>query len=104
MQERRLRTEGRRRPESGEKDGSVSNAYGDTQEAVRTLAGATILQIVPALREGPVARTALNVAQALLQWGARAMIAAEEGPLAAELKSLPPICSSCGVARAFSKS
>jgi glycosyltransferase involved in cell wall biosynthesis len=87
MQERRLRTEGRRRPESGEKDGSVSNAYGDTQEAVRTLAGATILQIVPALREGPVARTALNVAQALLQWGARAMIAAEEGPLAAELKS-----------------
>ncbi len=65
----------------------MSNAYGDTQEVARTLAGATILQIVPTLREGPVARTALNVAQALLQWGARAMIAAEEGPLADELKS-----------------
>jgi len=65
----------------------VSNAYGDTQEAVRTLAGATILQIVPALREGPVARSALDVAQALMQWGARAMIAADEGPLADELKA-----------------
>ncbi len=51
---------------------SVSNGYGDTQEAARTLAGATILQIVPALREEPVARTALNVAHALLQSGARA--------------------------------
>jgi glycosyltransferase involved in cell wall biosynthesis len=65
----------------------VSNAYGDTQEAVRTLAGATVLQIVPSLREGPVARAALNVAQALLQWGARAIIAAEEGPLVDELRS-----------------
>lgn len=65
----------------------MSNGYGETTEAARTLAGATILQIVPALREGPVARTALNVAQSLLQWGARALIAAEDGPLADELKS-----------------
>ena len=65
----------------------MSNAYGDTQEPARTLAGATILQIVPALTEGPVARTAVDVAQALLQWGARAMIAAEDGPLAAELQA-----------------
>ena len=49
--------------------GSVSNGYGDTQVAPRTLAGATILQIVPALREEPVARTAVNVAHALLQCG-----------------------------------
>jgi glycosyltransferase involved in cell wall biosynthesis len=52
------------------------------------LADATILQIVPALREEPVARTALIVAAALLQSGARALIAAEDGPLAAELKAL----------------
>ena len=65
----------------------MSNAFGDTQEPARTLAGATILQIVPALTEGPVARTAVDVAQALLQWGARAMIAAEDGPLAAELQA-----------------
>jgi glycosyltransferase involved in cell wall biosynthesis len=51
----------------------------------RTLAGASILQIVPALREEPVARTAVNVAHALLQWGARALIAAEGGPLVNEV-------------------
>ena len=65
----------------------MSYGYGETNEAGPTLANATILQIVPALREGPVARTALNVAHALLQWGARAMIAGEEGPLADELKA-----------------
>jgi glycosyltransferase involved in cell wall biosynthesis len=51
----------------------------------RTLAGATILQIVPALREEPVARTAINVSHALLQWGARALIAAAGGPLVNEV-------------------
>lgn len=51
----------------------------------RTLAGAAILQIVPALREEAVARTAVDVAHALLQWGARALIAAEGGPLVDEI-------------------
>src|SRR5712692_5324157 len=37
------------------------------------------------LREEPVARTALNVASALVQSGARALVAAEEGPLVGEL-------------------
>jgi glycosyltransferase involved in cell wall biosynthesis len=63
----------------------VSNGYGEPHFPPRTLAGATVLQIVPALREGPVARTAVNVAYALLQSGARALIAAEDGPLVAEL-------------------
>jgi glycosyltransferase involved in cell wall biosynthesis len=63
----------------------VSNGYGGTHPSPRTLAGATILQIVPALREEPVARTAVDVAYALLQSGARALIAADDGPLAAEL-------------------
>jgi glycosyltransferase involved in cell wall biosynthesis len=65
----------------------VSDNYGDTHVSPRTLAGATILQIVPALAEGPVARTAVNVAHALLQSGARALIAAEDGPLVGELKA-----------------
>jgi glycosyltransferase involved in cell wall biosynthesis len=65
----------------------VSNGYGDTHVSPRTLAGASILQIVPALREGAVARTAVSVAYALLQAGARALIAADDGPLVAELKS-----------------
>jgi glycosyltransferase involved in cell wall biosynthesis len=65
----------------------VSDGYGDTHVSPRTLAGATILQIVPTLREDPVARTAVDVAYALLQSGARALIAAEDGPLVGELKA-----------------
>jgi glycosyltransferase involved in cell wall biosynthesis len=67
--------------------GRVSNGYDDTHVSPRTLAGATILQIVPAMREEPVARTAVNVAYALLQSGARALVAADDGPLVAELKA-----------------
>jgi glycosyltransferase involved in cell wall biosynthesis len=47
----------------------------------RTLAGATILQIVPALREDLATRLALDTTQVLLQAGARAIIASEGGPL-----------------------
>jgi glycosyltransferase involved in cell wall biosynthesis len=65
----------------------VSTGFGETRFAPRTLAGATILQIVPALREEPNARTAINIAHALLQAGARALVAADDGPLAAELKA-----------------
>ena len=57
----------------------------DRQAHPPTLVGATVLQIVPALREEPVARTALEVAAALRQAGARALVAAEEGPLVGEL-------------------
>ena len=53
----------------------------------RTLAGATILQIVPALRDDAVARTAIDIARVLLQFGARALIAAETGPLVDELNA-----------------
>ena len=57
----------------------------DRQAHPPTLVGATVLQIVPALREEPVARTALDVAAALRQAGARALVGAEEGPLVGEL-------------------
>lgn len=66
----------------------MSTDHDDRHAPPRTLADATILQIVPALREEPVARTALIVAAALLQSGGRALIAAEDGPLAGELKAL----------------
>jgi glycosyltransferase involved in cell wall biosynthesis len=65
----------------------LSTDYPDQHASPRSLAGATILQVVPAMREEPVARTAVNVAHALLRAGARAMIAAADGPLAAELKT-----------------
>jgi glycosyltransferase involved in cell wall biosynthesis len=76
------------RPVTTEEVSSVSNESDDTHAPPRTLAGATILQIVPALREEPSARAALTVAAALLQSGARALIAAEDGPLGSELKAL----------------
>jgi glycosyltransferase involved in cell wall biosynthesis len=53
----------------------------------RTLAGATILQIVPDLSDDPIGRTALDVAQSLLHAGARAIVASEGGPLVVELKA-----------------
>jgi glycosyltransferase involved in cell wall biosynthesis len=65
----------------------VSDGLNETRVPRRTLAGATILQIVPALREEPRARAAINIAHALLQAGARAFIAAEDGPLAGELRA-----------------
>jgi glycosyltransferase involved in cell wall biosynthesis len=71
------------KPTPAEGTSAVSND--DTPVHPRTLADATVLQIVPALREEPVARTALNVASALVQAGARALVAAEDGPLVAEL-------------------
>jgi glycosyltransferase involved in cell wall biosynthesis len=71
-----------------EETGEVSTDHDDAHVPPRSLAGATVLQIVPALREEPVARTALIVAAALVQSGARALVAAEDGPLASELDAL----------------
>jgi glycosyltransferase involved in cell wall biosynthesis len=65
----------------------VSDGFEGVRVPRRTLAGATILQIVPALYEEPNARAAINVAFALLQAGARALIAADDGPLVGELRA-----------------
>ena len=66
---------------------AVSEAHEGTRISRRTLAGATILQIIPSLHEEPAARAAINVAHALLQAGARALVAAEGGPLVDELRT-----------------
>jgi glycosyltransferase involved in cell wall biosynthesis len=65
----------------------VSDGFEAMRVPRRTLAGATILQIVPALYEEPNARAAVNVAFALLQAGARALVAADDGPLVGELRA-----------------
>ncbi|MPZ39466.1 MAG: glycosyltransferase [Rhizobiales bacterium] len=72
---------------SHDSDGSfcVSDGSDDRTIPRRTLAGATILQIVPKLEEEPAARTAVNIAHVLLLAGARALVAAEGGPLVNEL-------------------
>lgn len=51
----------------------------------RSLAGITILQLAPALRDDPPGRGALDNALAVLQSGARAIVAGGNGPLVAEL-------------------
>ena len=53
----------------------------------RSLAGATVLQLVPALRDDPPGHTAVDIALALLQSGARAVVAGEGGPLVGELRA-----------------
>lgn len=53
----------------------------------RSLAGATILQLTPALQDDPPGRTAVDIALALLQSGARAIVAGDEGPLVGELRA-----------------
>lgn len=65
------------------------NAADTTKTRVlpRTLAGATVLQIVPALRDSAQTRTTVSAARALVQVGARAIVAGERGALVDELKS-----------------
>jgi glycosyltransferase involved in cell wall biosynthesis len=53
----------------------------------RSLAGATILQIVPALRDDPAGHAAVDIALTLLQSGARAIVAGDGGPLVGELRA-----------------
>lgn len=53
----------------------------------RSLPGSTILQIVPSLGDDPAARTAVEIAFALLHSGARPIIASEPGPLVGKLQA-----------------
>jgi glycosyltransferase involved in cell wall biosynthesis len=53
----------------------------------RSLAGATILQLVPALSDDPPGRAAVDIALILLQSGARAIVAGDGGPLVGELRA-----------------
>lgn len=54
----------------------------------RPLPGATVLQVVPALVNEPWARSAVNIASALLRAGARALVASEGGRYVGELQAL----------------
>jgi glycosyltransferase involved in cell wall biosynthesis len=53
----------------------------------RSLAGATILQVVPGLRDDPGGHAAVDIALTLLQAGARALVAGDGGPLVGELRA-----------------
>jgi glycosyltransferase involved in cell wall biosynthesis len=62
-------------------------AAAETRAPPRTLANATILQIVPSLADGPAARTAVETACGLLAGGARTMVAGAPGPLIGKLQT-----------------
>lgn len=53
----------------------------------RSLAGATILQIVPALTDDPAGHAAVDIALTLLKSGARAIVAGDGGPLVGDLRA-----------------
>ena len=53
----------------------------------RSLAGATVLQLVPALRDDPAGHAAVDIALTLLQSGARAIVAGDGGPLVGEIRA-----------------
>ena len=53
----------------------------------RSLAGATILQMTPALRDDPAGHAAVDIALTLVQSGARAIVAGGDGPLVGELRA-----------------
>jgi len=59
-----------------------------TPAASRSLAGATILQIVPGMRDDPAGHATLDITRTLLHAGARAVVAGEDGPLSGELDGI----------------
>src|SRR5580704_16425831 len=54
----------------------------------RSLAGRTILQIIPRIDAGGAERTTLDIAAALVAAGARALVASEGGRLTSELQAV----------------
>jgi glycosyltransferase involved in cell wall biosynthesis len=64
------------------------SALGGQRKPTRRLAGATTLQIIPALKEDPEVRAAFDIAGALLRAGARTLIASSGGPLITEFHAL----------------
>jgi glycosyltransferase involved in cell wall biosynthesis len=55
--------------------------------AAHSLAGATVLQIIPDLRQGPTASAAIDVAGALGRLGGKALVASRGGDLISELQA-----------------
>ncbi len=66
----------------------MSEAAFPQEAPPRSLPGATVLQIVAALDDTRTARSAVDIAQALLRSGARAIVAGRDGPLVSELQRL----------------
>jgi glycosyltransferase involved in cell wall biosynthesis len=66
----------------------------------RTLAGTTMLTVVPALGDDPDGQEVLDIAFALVRAGARVIVASAEGPLLAELQGFGGEWIECASERA----
>jgi len=64
----------------------MSDDFVEAPAQAHTLAGSTVLQIVPALHPSSASLVAINVAHALVRAGGRAIVAGEDGALVDELK------------------
>ena len=53
----------------------------------RPIAGRTVMQIVPDLQSGGAERSAVDIAQALAQAGARSLVASRGGRMVSELQA-----------------
>ena len=65
-----------------------AGAFAPFGRARASLAGRTILQVLPRLDAGGAERTTIDVADALVRAGARALVASEGGRLASELQAI----------------
>ncbi len=74
-------------PQAGAKRKRAGAPLAVGRARARSLAGATVLQLVPALRDDPIGQAAVDIAHTLLQSGARAIVAGEGGPLVGELRA-----------------
>jgi hypothetical protein len=78
-----------RQPLSPQDGGERKGAANSNRPRIkpRSLVGATILQLVPALRDDPASHAAVDIALTLLQSDARAIVAGEGGLLVSELRA-----------------
>jgi glycosyltransferase involved in cell wall biosynthesis len=73
---------------TGHHTGLEKRRPASAERPARALAGATALQILPALTDHPSVRAALDISGALLRAGARSLIASGGGPLVSHLHAL----------------
>ena len=65
----------------------MAAVIGEGQHEIESLKGKTILQLIPHMTAGGAERTTIDVAEALVRAGARALVASEGGGLVGELES-----------------
>ena len=69
----------------GESDHNIATARAETPRKPNDMRGVTVLQVLPALVTGGVERGAVDIAEAVVQAGGRAIVVSAGGPMVTEL-------------------